>query len=305
MSNDGTIRDLVSIIIPCWNQIEFTQQCIAALKSHTGPAWELIVVDNGSTDGTGTYLAGVRDMSTVPVTVVSNATNVGFPAAINQGLRLARGEYLVMLNNDVVVTDGWLDQLIALVNARSGAAGAATGTLGNAEADGEGRPSVDSGAGSRDPRTAPLASGVGDGSGAVAATPPASEACVDKAAWPTPPGPPFTRGGKVIVPPGGDLAGTGVETGAPPSAGIVPGSAESVAGTAEVPVDEAAWPTPPGPPFTRGGKVIVPPGVDLAGAGVETGARLLLALCLVLRSPAASRRRASHGCGMGLETSTH
>ena len=57
-------------------------------------------------------------MATVPVTVVSNATNVGFPAAINQGLRLARGEYLVMLNNDVVVTDGWLDQLIALVNAK-------------------------------------------------------------------------------------------------------------------------------------------------------------------------------------------
>ena len=164
------------------------------------------MIDNGSTDGTGTYLAGVRDMSTVPVTVVSNATNVGFPAAINQGLRLARGEYLVMLNNDVVVTDGWLDQLIALVNARSGAAEAAAGTLGNAEADGGGRPSVDSGAGSGDPRTAPLASGVGDGSGSVAATPPASEACVDEAAWPTPPGPPFTRGGKVIVPPGGDLA---------------------------------------------------------------------------------------------------
>ena len=106
--------------MPVWNQLEFTQQCIAALKNHTRPAWELIVVDNGSTDGTGTYLAGVRDMSTVPVTVVSNATNLGFPAAINQGLRLARGEYLVMLNNDVVVTDGWLDQLIALVNAKRG-----------------------------------------------------------------------------------------------------------------------------------------------------------------------------------------
>ncbi len=107
MSNDGTIRGLVSIIIPCWNQIEFTQQCIASLKSHTRPAWELIVVDNGSTDGTGTYLAGVRDMSTVPVTVVSNATNVGFPAAINQGLRLARGEYLVMLNC-LPCTRAWL-----------------------------------------------------------------------------------------------------------------------------------------------------------------------------------------------------
>ncbi len=89
--NTNTVRGLTSIIVPCWNQVEFTQQCIAALKGHTRPAWELIVVDNGSTDGTGTYLAGVRDMSAVPVTVVSNATNVGFPAAINQGLRLARG----------------------------------------------------------------------------------------------------------------------------------------------------------------------------------------------------------------------
>ena len=59
----------------------------------------------------------IRDMASVPVTVVTNTKNVGFPAAINQGLRLARGEYLVLLNNDVVVTDGWLDQLIALVNA--------------------------------------------------------------------------------------------------------------------------------------------------------------------------------------------
>jgi hypothetical protein len=56
----------------------------------------------------------------VPVTVVSNATNVGFPAAINQGLQQARGEYLVLLNNDVVVTDAWLDQLIALTTAKRG-----------------------------------------------------------------------------------------------------------------------------------------------------------------------------------------
>jgi hypothetical protein len=40
MSNQ-VARELTSIIIPCWNQIEFTQQCIAALKSHTRPAWEL------------------------------------------------------------------------------------------------------------------------------------------------------------------------------------------------------------------------------------------------------------------------
>ena len=50
----------------------------------------------------------------MPVTIVKNAQNRGFPAAINQGLQLARGEYLVLLNNDAVVTEGWLDQLIAL-----------------------------------------------------------------------------------------------------------------------------------------------------------------------------------------------
>ena len=54
----------------------------------------------------------------MPVTVIANATNRGFPAAINQGLQVARGEYLVLLNNDVVVTDGWLDQLIALAEAK-------------------------------------------------------------------------------------------------------------------------------------------------------------------------------------------
>ncbi len=100
--NISMIRGLTSIIIPCWNQLKFTRQCVAALRQHTRGPWELIVVDNGSTDGTGEYLAGVRDMSAVPVTLISNATNLGFPAAINQGLREARGEYLVLLNNDVV-----------------------------------------------------------------------------------------------------------------------------------------------------------------------------------------------------------
>ena len=56
----------------------------------------------------------------VPVTIIRNAQNVGFPRAINQGLQAARGEYLVLLNNDAVVTDGWLDQLIALTAARVG-----------------------------------------------------------------------------------------------------------------------------------------------------------------------------------------
>jgi GT2 family glycosyltransferase len=52
--------------------------------------------------------------------VIANTTNRGFPAAINQGLRQARGEDLVLLNNDAVVTDAWLGQLIALTTAKPG-----------------------------------------------------------------------------------------------------------------------------------------------------------------------------------------
>src|SRR5712691_2119269 len=109
---------LTSIIVPCFNQRGFTQLCLRSLFRYTRAPWELIVVDNGSTDDTKAYLAGVQDATAVPVTVVANAANLGFPAAINQGLQLAHGEYLVLLNNDVVVTDGWLDQLTALATAK-------------------------------------------------------------------------------------------------------------------------------------------------------------------------------------------
>ncbi|HZW33324.1 MAG TPA: glycosyltransferase [Isosphaeraceae bacterium] len=109
--------ELTSIIVPCWNEREFTRLCLRALFRHTQPAWELIVVDNGSTDGTGDFLAGVQEAAPVPVTLIRNPQNAGFPRAINQGLEVARGEYLVLLNNDAVLTDGWLDQLIALTRA--------------------------------------------------------------------------------------------------------------------------------------------------------------------------------------------
>jgi glycosyltransferase involved in cell wall biosynthesis len=86
----GTVskhHGLASIIIPCWNQLGFTRQCVTALMRFTRAPWELIVVNNGSTDGTRDYLAGVQDASPVPVTVIANSANLGFPAAINQGLK--------------------------------------------------------------------------------------------------------------------------------------------------------------------------------------------------------------------------
>ena len=59
--------------------------------------------------------------------MIANTKNLGFPAAINQGLECARGEYLVMLNNDAVVTEGWLEQLVGVASIRV-ASGSGKGT---------------------------------------------------------------------------------------------------------------------------------------------------------------------------------
>ncbi len=80
-------HNLTSVIIPCFNQLEFTRHCVRALFRHTRPPWELIVIDNGSTDGTGMYLAGVQDSSLAPVTVIANAANPWLTAAGNPTFR--------------------------------------------------------------------------------------------------------------------------------------------------------------------------------------------------------------------------
>ena len=111
---------LASIAVLCRNQRRFTQACLRALFRHTRRPWELIAVDDGSTDDTAGYLAGVQDLAPVPVTVITSSSTKSLPAAINQGLKAARGDYLVLLNNDAVVTDGWLSQLIALTEVKNG-----------------------------------------------------------------------------------------------------------------------------------------------------------------------------------------
>ncbi|WP_052263250.1 glycosyltransferase [Geobacter pickeringii] len=100
----------VSIIIPLYNKVEYTKQCLEALALNTDHSlgYEVILVDNASSDGTADYL---RTLSG-EVTVVTNRTNLGFAKACNQGGRIARGRYLVFLNNDTIPHPAWLDGLI-------------------------------------------------------------------------------------------------------------------------------------------------------------------------------------------------
>ncbi len=97
----------VSIIIPVFNQIEFTQACLASLQQHgDGVPYEVIVVDDGSTDATPDILAEIGG-----ITYLRAEANAGFIASCNRGAEEARGKYLVFLNNDTTVTKGWLAAL--------------------------------------------------------------------------------------------------------------------------------------------------------------------------------------------------
>jgi O-antigen biosynthesis protein len=107
---------LASIIIPCCGQLEYTKLCIPSVVQHTRAPYELIFLDIGSLDGTAQYLAGVQAVAPVRVEICRRQTDAEIGSACQESLSLARGEYLVLLNNDTIVTDAWLDQLIALAS---------------------------------------------------------------------------------------------------------------------------------------------------------------------------------------------
>jgi len=103
---------LVSVVIVTIDGLVFSRLCLETLLRHeTSVPFEVIVVDNGSSDGTVEYLSEVslRDRR---VRVERNSRNAGFAAATNRGLLLARGSVMVLLNNDTIVVDGWLDRII-------------------------------------------------------------------------------------------------------------------------------------------------------------------------------------------------
>ncbi|MEW6599421.1 MAG: glycosyltransferase [Nitrospirota bacterium] len=108
----NTARGGVSIVIPVFNNIKYTMQCLEAVAANTAyEPYEVVIVDNGSTDGTKEYLASLSG----DVRILSNDTNLGFAPACNQGARAAQGDYIVFLNNDTVPQPGWLENMVKVV----------------------------------------------------------------------------------------------------------------------------------------------------------------------------------------------
>jgi GT2 family glycosyltransferase/SAM-dependent methyltransferase/glycosyltransferase involved in cell wall biosynthesis len=112
-------EELTSLIVLTHNQVRVTRACLESVFLHTHEPFELIVVDNASTDNTLEYLRSLENqLNSLPhefcrkFTLLPNSANRGFAGGNNQGMAAARGEYVVLMNNDVVVTPEWLTQLL-------------------------------------------------------------------------------------------------------------------------------------------------------------------------------------------------
>lgn len=101
-----------SIVMLTKDRLPLTQLCLESILRYTDySTLEIIVVDNASTDGTQAYVGQLAQQ--VPaIQLVCNDRNEGFARATNQGIQKARGDYIVLLNNDTIVTRGWLSRLL-------------------------------------------------------------------------------------------------------------------------------------------------------------------------------------------------
>jgi GT2 family glycosyltransferase len=124
--------------MPLFNCVALTQACVASLQATLPPglAHEIILVDDGSTDGTREWLRTLHE----PCRVLLNERNLGYAAANNRGVSLARGEFLALLNNDLVLAPRWLEPMLdahRVLGTRAGIVGnvqldAATGAVDHA-----------------------------------------------------------------------------------------------------------------------------------------------------------------------------
>jgi GT2 family glycosyltransferase len=97
----------VAVIVVNWNGLRHLETCLSSLVSQTYPHFEVVMVDNGSTDGSADFVH-----SRFPsVRIIQNEENVGFAAGNNVGIRQTDSEFVAMLNNDAWVEPNWLEEL--------------------------------------------------------------------------------------------------------------------------------------------------------------------------------------------------
>ena len=101
-------HSLVSVVVLNWNGKCFLQQCLASVTKTHYPNLEVVVVDNGSEDGSQSFVKRFYPN----VTLIENKKNLGSAEGNNKGILEANGKYVVLLNNDTVVNEKWISELL-------------------------------------------------------------------------------------------------------------------------------------------------------------------------------------------------
>jgi GT2 family glycosyltransferase len=114
---DGPSPPTVAIIIPVFNKVELTRNCLASLAKHYPESIspEVVVFDNASSDGTSAYLAQAQ-LEYDWLKVIRSVKNLGFAGACNKSSQLSDADILVFLNNDTVVTPHWLEKMLERIH---------------------------------------------------------------------------------------------------------------------------------------------------------------------------------------------
>jgi GT2 family glycosyltransferase len=105
----------ISVVVVTWNRRELLQACLASLARQTHPRFEVVVVDNGSEDGSAAMVRDLVASYPVPLRLIANSSNRGFCAANNQGFAASQAELVALLNNDAEAEPGWLEALEAAI----------------------------------------------------------------------------------------------------------------------------------------------------------------------------------------------
>lgn len=98
---------MIDIVVIAYNSIGNIEACLDSIFQHTPFPKRVVVVDNGSTDQTCGYVSARQD-----VELLANSTNEGYAKAVNRGIRSGSHEYIVILNDDTRVTEGWLEPIL-------------------------------------------------------------------------------------------------------------------------------------------------------------------------------------------------
>ena len=108
------------LVLLSWNHLEETKPCLESLFQYTDAPSRLIIVDNGSEPSVRRFLKTVRPQGAIhEVLLIQRETNEGFPRGMNHGMRASRAPYVCLLNNDLLVTSGWLSRLLEVAQSHS------------------------------------------------------------------------------------------------------------------------------------------------------------------------------------------